>query len=756
MVHDPDFLDRRRQVLAVILVLLGLIACLGLFKITITSDTRVFFAKDNVHLVQLEAFERTYAQNNNVLFVVAAKSRTLMSPEHLASLRELTDATWQLPHSIRVDGLTNFTHMTSIGDEFVIGDLLPEGADITPTLLEEITRVASRDPLLVDRLISKDLRTSGINVNFSLPAEGSEAIDVINAAALDLAKSFEAQNPDLEVYVTGNVILMKAFSSAAMQDLAYLLPLALLVILTMLMITLRSLVETFALSGILAFSAAIATGLTGWVAHPLNTASVVAPLIIMTLAMASFIHVITGLHRHMRLGHAQNEAFRMALKENRLPVFMTSLTTIVGFLALNFADAPPFRDLGNFVIIGILINFIFTFTLLPAAFDHIKVTVRPSSNPVDRPKLARFIGANSLAVLVIGTALIIPASLSILRLDLDDDFIRYFDESFAYRTASDFTEDRLTGLNILEFNLDSGTPNGIFDPGYQTRVEAFTIWLRAQNKVANVTSITDYTKRLNRHLSDNGQAVIPDDRNLIAQYYLLMDMGLPEGRSLSEVINTDQSASRVTANLRHATSGDVRRMNEAAQDWLKTNAPDLTVPGISINVLFSHLSINNIRSMIKGTIVSFLIISLIIMIMLRSVRLGVLSLLANSIPALVGFGLWGLLVGTVNLGASVLVSMTLGIIVDDTIHFLVAWKRYHLGGDSPAEAGASTLRSVGPAMLITTIALIAGFCVLALSGFDVNRTLGTFTAIIIAVALAVDLLMLPAALALLYRRRVAE
>lgn len=753
MTYYLDFLFRHGRAIASVCVILGLTACLGLLSISVTSDTRVFFARDNPHLIQLEAFEGSYSQNNNVLFVIAARSGTLMNEDHLASLRRFTESAWSLPHSLRVDSLANFPHMETRGDEFLIGDLIPDKDVLSGPDVAKVMETSLGDPLLVNRLISRDLTTAGVNVNFKLPAEGSEAINAINAAALALARDFESQNPGLEVHVTGNVVLMQAFSKAALRDIRFLLPLSVLVIVFVLIITLRSLSETIAISGILAFSAAIATSATGWLSLSLNTATVVAPIIIMTLALASCIHVITAVHRHMREGMAQTEAIRAALTENIHPVVMTSITTIIGFLALNFADAPPFQSLGNLVIAGIAINFIFTFTLLPLVLQRLKIRERPSTNPMDPTKLARAIRLNTWPILLIGPILIVTSTLGILRLTLDDDFVRYFDESFSYRTASDFTEARLTGLNILEFSLDSGSEDGIFNPAYQTRVDDFTRWLRAQEKVANVTSIADYTKRLNKHLSDKGQATIPQDRKMIAQYYLLMDMGLPEGRSLSEVINTDQSASRVSAVLRNATSGDIRRMNEAASGWLKTNAPAQETTGISINVLFSHLSINNIRSMINGTVLSFLAISIVIMVLLRSVTLGTLSLLANSIPALVGFGLWGLLVGTVNLGASVLVAMTLGIVVDDTIHYLVAWQHHRKAGATAGEAAAEALQTVGPAMIITTIALIAGFCVLSLSGFDVNRTLGTFTAIIIAVALAVDLFMLPSALNLIGRRR---
>lgn len=751
MTYYLNFLFRRSRAITLCLVSLGLFACLGLFSIAVTSDTRVFFASDNPHLIQLEAFERTYSQNNNVLFVIASRSGTMLTTQNLSALSKATEEAWHLAHSIRVDSLTNFPHMKSVGDEFIIEDLVSNPDNLTDEDIDAIRTIAREDPLLANRLISNDLTTAGINVNFQLPADGSDAINEINTAALHLASTLEAENPGLEVHVTGNVVLMKAFSQAALRDIQNLVPLSLLVIVIVLVMTLRSLRETLAVSGLLAFTAAIVTGATGWISHPLNTATVVAPVIIMTLAMASCIHIITGIHRRMREGDAQNEAIRAALHENLQPITMTSVTTIIGFLSLNLADAPPFHDLGNLVIAGIMINFVLAFTLLPLVLQRMTITVRPTANILDRARLAKAIRLNTWPVLIIGPILIVVTTFGISHLTLDDDFIRYFDESFSYRTASDFTEARLTGLNILEFDLDSGSEDGIFDPDYQAQVDSFSQWLRTREKVTNVTSIADYTKRLHLHLSESGKAGIPDDRKAIAQYYLLMDMGMPEGRSLSEVINTDQSASRVTAILRNATSGDIRRSNEAAHDWLRDNAPELATNGISINVLFSHLSINNIRSMISGTILSFIAISLVVMVLLRSATLGFLSLLANSIPALVGFGLWGLLVGTINLGASVLVAMTLGIVVDDTIHYLVSWRQHRKSGANANEAAAAALQSVGPAMVITTISLIAGFCVLSLSGFDVNRTLGTFTAIIIAVALAVDLFMLPSVLTLIHR-----
>lgn len=521
---------RTRLLILLIVAVSAVIAGVGLLRLTVTSDTRVFFAADDPNLQQLVAFDRTYTQNNNILLVVTARSGQIVDASNLGALLELTEEAWQLPHSTRVDSLTNFPHIETEEDEIAIGDLVDHEGPWSKEELTSYADVARTDPQLTNRLISRDLTTAGININFNLPGSGSAAINEINTAANKLAKEFQESHPNLEIHVTGNVVLMQAFSLAAMRDVQFLLPLALLVILLVMMLALRSIKETLALSGLLALSAALATSLLGWLAHPLDIATVVAPIIIMTLAMASSIHVVTAIHRLMRKGVAQRQAIDGALTENFQPITMTSLTTAIGFLALNYADAPPFNYLGNLVILGILINYIFTFTLLPIFFDAMDLKVKIGSDPTDRSRLVRAIQINRWPVMVIGLILITAASLGTFKIELDDDFIRYFDESFSYRTASDIAEERLTGLNLIEFDLDTGEEDGIFDPAYQRVVESFVTWIRAQEKVASATAITDFTKKLHEHLDAESAAISPLPRGSLSDCPILFATGHELGR----------------------------------------------------------------------------------------------------------------------------------------------------------------------------------------------------------------------------------
>jgi len=354
-------------------------------------------------------------------------------------------------------------------------------------------------------------------------------------------------------------------------------------------------------------------------------------------------------------------------------------------------------------------------------------------------------------------AIVAASGIWLDRITLDDDFARYFDQRFEYRRASDFAEEHLTGLNIIEFDVGSGRENGVYDPAYQRKLAEFVTWLRAQPHVVSVLAISDIAQRIGEAVNagrSGGHAAIPDDPDGIAQYFLLYELSLPYGASLSDQINVSRSSSRVTAVLRHAKSSEIRALNQSAQAWLAANAPPaMQAEGISINVLFSNLSWVNIRSMIGSTIISMLVIAFVVAAALRSVTYGFLSILTNILPSIVGFGLWGLLIGQIGLAASVITAMTIGLVVDDTIYFLIMYQAARKRGLTSEEAINEVFATVGVAMLVITASLTVGFGVLVFSGFEVNRSLGAQTSLVILANLFIDWFMLPPMLRFMHDRK---
>jgi predicted RND superfamily exporter protein len=536
----------------------------------------------------------------------------------------------------------------------------------------------------------------------------------------------------------------------AAKDMSTLIPAMFLVLLVIIAVTLRSIVGTLATFVIIVFSMITGMGLAGWFGITLTAPSANAPLIIMTLAVADSVHILVTVLQRMRAGEGRLGAIAESIRINLMPVFLTSVTTAIGFLTMNFSDAPPFRDLGNIVAMGVMAAFVYSVLFLPALMAVIPIRVRTSESGVafiSCARLADFVIARRRAIFW-GTLVIVAIlAVGVTRIELYDNWVEYFDERFEIRQATDFTTDNLTGFDIIEYSLDSGEPGGISNPEYLATVESFANWYRSQLKVVHVHTIADTMKRLNMnmHSDDRSFYRIPDQRDLAAQYLLLYEMSLPFGLDLNNEINVDKSATRVTVSLKDITTNELREMDEKARAWLTKNAPaNMFTYGSGLSIMWAHISQRNINSMLGGAFLALGLISLILVFALGSFRLGVLSLIPNFAPALMAFGVWGLTVGQVGLGLSIVFSLTIGIVVDDTVHFLskyIRGRREH--GLDPAGAVRFAFDTVGTAMVITTTALAAGFLVLALSGFKMNSDLGLMTAITISMALAMDFLFLP-------------
>ena len=222
-------------------------------------------------------------------------------------------------------------------------------------------------------------------------------------------------------------------------------------------------------------------------------------------------------------------------------------------------------------------------------------------------------------------------------------------------------------------------------------------------------------------------------------------MSLPYGLDLNNQINIDKSATRMTVMLRNMTTNSVLALEQRAQEWLHDNMPaNLHATGASPTIMFSHIGERNIRSMLLGTTVALVLISIVLVVALRSVKIGLLSLVPNLIPAALAFGVWGIAVGQVGLALSVVTGMTLGIVVDDTVHFLSKYLRARREKGLDAEdAVRYAFSTVGLALVVTSIVLIAGFMVLTFSAFILNSNMALMTAVTILFALVADFLLLP-------------
>ena len=758
-----DFAIRRPWRTIVATLVLVVMAGSGLLNIGLATNYRVFFSPENPELVAFENFQETYTKNDNFLFAIKPQSETVFSPRIADVVEKLTERAWKIPYAIRVDSVTNFQHSWAQGDDLTVEDLIRNGASMSQAELERKQAIAVAEPLLYGNLVARDVGATGVNVVLQYPEQSEKEVPAAVVVARQIAADIEAEFPGVEVAISGVSMLNNAFAEAGITDATSLIPAMYGILLIAMVLVLRSVAGTVATLMVVMFSTLVAVGIAGHFGVMLAPISVMAPIVIMTLAVADSVHILVSMLTLMREGRSKIEALRESLRINFLAVSITSITTVIGFLSLNFSDAPPFWHLGNITAMGIAAAWLFSVTTLPAVLSRLPIKVKqvPSGGTKSQQAMtgfARFVTSKYKPILIGGVVLAAGLVAMLPRIELNDQWIQYFDHRVEFRNDADFTTENLTGIYAVEYSVEGDGAEGINDPVYLQNLETFTAWLRMQPEVLHVYSYADIIKRLNKnmHGDDPSWYRIPDNRKLAAQYLLLYEISLPFGLDLNDRINVDKSATRVTATLRDLPTAETRAFLETSQAWLRDNTPPyMWAKPTSATVMFSFISQRNIESMFTGNVLAVVLIAIVLMLSLRSFSLGGLSLIPNVLPILMTFGLWAILVGRVGMAAATVSATSLGIIVDNTVHFLTKYlraRREH-GYDRP-EAIEYAFRTVGMAIIANAIILTVGFAFLAFSTFRINVEMGLLTALAIAVALVVDFLLLPALLMVGHKRNV--
>ncbi len=757
-----EWVIRFRWWIIVSTILLFAAAASGGRFLQFSNNYRVFFSEENPQLQAFDALQNKYIKNDNAMIALAPKNGKVFTRETLAAVEELTREAWQIPYSNRVDSVTNFQYTWADGDDLVVEDLIENAAQYSAVDLERVKGIALKEPLLLNRLINPDASVTAVNVTINFPEKSLDEVPEVANFVRAMAEKIRPQYPDIDFRLTGIVFMDNSFGEASRQDMEMLIPIMYLLIIVVMGLVLRSFWGTLTVVLVIAFSSLTAMGLGGWLGVLLTPVSAIAPTIILTLAIADSIHILVTLFHEMRLGKPKREALIESLRVNHQPVFITSITTSIGFLSLNFSDSPPFQDLGNLVAMGVMAAYVYSVIFLPAmmAVLPLRIKPHPQEKTLVMDRFADFViqhrtrlywGMLTVMVLIIA---------QIPRVEINEKFNEYFDTRYQFRLDNDFVIDNLTGFEAIEYSLSAGESGGISNPEYLAKVEEFAQWYRQQPHVMYVSTLTDIIKRLNKnmHGDDESYYKLPDQRNLSAQYLLLYELSLPFGLDLNNQINVDKSSTRFTAILESVSTHYALELEGKAQAWLKENGlPSMVTHGASPLIMFSNIAKRNMKSMTLGVLLALFLISMILIIALRSFKFGAVSMIPNLAPVFMTFGIWGLFVQEVGLAVSIVAPVALGIIVDDTVHFISKYLRARREqGKSPAEAVRYSFHTVGTALWVTSLVLVVGFSVLAFSGFKMNTHLGIMTTISVVCALVADFLFLPPLLMKLEEKQFAK
>ncbi len=735
-------------------IFLIIVATIGGKNLYFRGDYDIFFDGTNKQLLAFDEIQTTFAKTDNLAIVIAPEDGDIFTPQTLSLIQKITVDAWQVPYSSRVDSIANYQHTEAFDDDLLVEDLLYSEYELTPERISKVKSIALSEPVLKSALVSEKGDVTVVNITVQLPemdktAEVEEVVSSINA----MIDRYQRAYPDVTFHKAGIIAMNHAFMTAAQDDSSTLVPTMLVVILVFLTIMLRSILSVIATLIVIIGSVMATMGISGWAGMFLSTATVNVPTLIMTLAVADCVHVIATMRQSMKNGFTKAQSIERSIALNFVPILITSVTTAIGFLMMNMSDSPVLRDFGNLSALGVMVACFLSVALLPALLKllpiHVKMeTSQDQKHVMDR--LGDFVVSQRRALLPLSVAVIVVCASLIPLNKVNDESVEYFGQRNEFRQAADFMEERISGMTNISIAIKTNESQGIAAPDFLNTIGEFSSWLRDQPETDHVATLADVYKRLNKNMHGDDEAYysLPQERELAAQYLLLYEMSLPYGLDLNNQINVDKSSIKMVLTLANLGSVELVDLENRIYQWFAEHAPQYQVVASSPSLMFAHIGETNMASMLSTLPITLVLISALLIFALRSVRLGLISLMPNIAPAVIGFGLWALISGEINLGLSVVVTLTLGIVVDDAVHFLSKYQRARREGQTAEQAVRYAFHTVGRALWITTVVLVAGFSVLAMSSFRLNADMGQLSAIVIFIALVVDFLFLPTLLML--------
>ena len=720
------------------------------------SGYRAFVENDFPQYQKILNFEEKYGMIDTLSFLIKPEDGTIFQKDVLQLINDLTDVSWQTPYSTRVSSLTNYQHTTVEGDDLNISDFIENVSSLTESDLRELKNIALQEKQIVNFLLSENARVTFVNISLDIPL-GTGFDDPI-AFADKQKKIFNEKFPNIKILVAGSARFSHNFQTTAQSDAKTMYPGFLILIIFLAYVLLRS-VAAALISLIVIFLSILPTmGTVGWMGFEAQPPLIIAPIIILTIALAHSIHILSIALTNVNEGMKKDDAIVSSIKMNFVPVFLTSFTTAVGMAGVNFGKIPAISDMANAVVIGSSFSFLIAIIILPVMFMLLPIKPHGKATLVLGllEKLSNLLINHKYYLIVfigIGTILL---STQLPKLYFDDEFDAYFDRVKEWKEVKDIVNKEFGSSFFIFSDLPSQQTDGITSPKYLEDLEKFSNWLESLDEVAVATTVADVIKTLNQNMNGGNKEfyVIPENKALNAQYFLLYEFSVPYGMDLKNQITQDKSDSRILIRMNMFTSKEGIELSERVDRWLENNMPYYKSPGVSgIPIMMPYVYQENTQGLMRGLSFSFTLIILVIGITLRSLRLGLISIVPNIIPFILAYGVLSLFTHILTFSHTVAVIISIGLVVDATIHFMTKFKSANNKGLTDNESIKYCFKYVGYPIIIASVCLFSGFLFLLQSDFMTNYILGGMCALIILIALLIDLLILPALLLMFGRKR---
>ncbi len=731
-------------------LVLVLILGRGITSVVFDPDMERFFPKGHPATSLSYEIDETFIRTDNLVIAINAKKNSIFTKKTLSLIESLTEKSWTVPYSIRVDSLTNYSYVRSVDDDLLVEPFIENAVSLEDSFIKQREKIVEEEEIIFGSLISKDKKTTVISIIVDPPNPDAniKLIDTVEYM-LEYIDEAKSNHPELDIRVLGTPYQEYISPKMVLSEMPIVMPSMLLLILVSVFFLLRSVFAVLATILVIVLSLIATFGSVGYIGNALNQMVITIPILIITLALADCVHLFSIFFQQRVKGHSSKESMIRSLELNLQPLFLTTLTTCIGFLSFNVLDVPPLQDLGNFVSIGIAMAFIFTIFFAAPLFSFFEIKAPKSVNQqinLSR-KIAKFSLKNSKTLLwSVPLASLLLICLIPLNV-LDENPTQMYDEGFTSFSADTLWLDEMLGVTFpvsFKANANNGS---VSEPEFLKKIDNFVKWLETQDEVNHVTSLAHTMKNLNKsmHGDDPKWETIPESEELSSQYLFFYEMSLPMGLDLNSSISQDRSSTKISANLDDMSGKEFLKFDKKVRAHIQeNNLTEIISPAAGFRVVFSHISMVIVNSLLFGVFLGLLSITLLLGLFFRSIPFGVLSAFPNVLPIASAFGIWALYDGQVGFMVAVGMGSTLGIIVDFTVHLL---SKYDLArremGQSPEEAVVFAFESVGFALIVMTIVISLGFLVLNLVNFMPLHDFARFSTISFVMALIIDFLLFP-------------
>ena len=741
-----------------LLSLLYLLISVGALHITPQTNHLQFFDKQAQELVSLHTLSQQYGSTDGVQIVLVSDSESIISPVHIGTINTLQTTLQALPHLETLQSLLTQTRLTMRGFSIAQTPIIhPPYDSLDLEQLQKINAAFSR-PFYRGMLIDSSVQSTSINLTFSLSKLSEEQRGQLRDTIKSRVTTSLAGS-NLRFFITGGLYIDEAFTNAGIKDSHTLTPLMVILFIGLIALLYRSFSVVLAFSLTVFSAPLLVMGIAGWLGVAFSPTLAIVPIITLTIATATAIHLLSAYQVIINTTSPTTPSVPLkalvdALHTSKKALLFTAITTIVGFLTLNLSKTRPFRIMGNLAALGTAIAFLHARFLLPQLLTLFKLPrIAPPHQWVIRLQQILFTVVTKHALLVVSlfTLLLLATLTGLFHLTPNDEFTSYFDSNNSFKQSTDSAVAHLGGIDYLQMSLKAPTnaPHSIADSAYLDHLSILSNEIAASPLVRTVISLPLVIEHY------YGMMTLPRPFQNIP--YSMSKMFVEKVSSSSpnpnvpyqrvSLVSKDQSSSQILIVFNPITSTELIEFSQHYTMRAQQLFHEKTIVN-STSLLFAQLSVANARQMNRGMLLSLILITLLLWGVTQRFRYASITIIPNALPILVSFGLWGLFVGKSGLGLSIVAPMSLGIIVDDTVHFITHYSGYRGEGLSVHQALKKTFAALTSPVLATTLVLSLGFLMLTFSGFAPTMEMGIVTTITVILALVGDLLLLPALLVL--------